>query len=336
MASLMDVAKAAGVSKSVASRVLNQDVKLRARPETRERIIEAARRLGYVPNHSARALRSARAGALALMVPDVNNAVFADLLRGVQAGAGEAGMIVLLAEVEREPAKGDLLDRLAKEGRVDGILLQRREEFDDRALKEVFAHDLPVVLVNSRLRRKRGSVILDDEAGARVATEHLLELGHTRIGHVAGLQTHDTAIRRHRGFLDAMHDAGLRVRTDWVVHAGWEAEAGEMAVRQILGCAKAPKAILVSSVNAAVGALFAANRLGFSVPEDLSIVTINDTWIAERVTPGLTAVQMPLYELGRRGALLLADHLRGGDLDNFTVTDPAPRLVRRGSTAAPG
>src|SRR5690348_11446564 len=151
MASLQDVADAAGVSKSVASRALTGDERARISEATRDRVRKVAERLAYVPNHRARALRFARSGAVGLIVPDVNNAVFAEMLGGVQDRARAADMSVLLTQIDPPPAGRDQARELIGAGRVDGILLQRREDFDDRMLKAVLSQGVPAVLINSKL-----------------------------------------------------------------------------------------------------------------------------------------------------------------------------------------
>jgi LacI family transcriptional regulator len=334
MASLQDVADAAGVSRSVASRVLTGDARARISEATRVRVRRAAESLHYVPSHRARALRFRRSGAVGLIVPDVTNAVFADMLGGVQDRAGEDGMSVLLSQIDAPPSGHRYLGELVAAGRVDGVLLQRREDFDDAALAEVLGDDVPVVLINSRLPNRRGSVVLDDVAGARLATRHLIELGHERIAHLAGVRSHDTAARRHEGYLDAMAAAGLLVAADWVERAGWEAPAGEQAVRRLLAAARPPTGLVVSSVNAAVGAVSALDRAGVRVPGDISVVTLLDTWVAEAWRPALTTVRLPLRGLGYTACQLLLEHLGGSPLHDLVVTDPAPELVVRESTRA--
>jgi LacI family transcriptional regulator len=332
MASLQDVANAAGVSKSVASRALTGDQRARISEATRERVRRAADVLNYVPNHRSRALRFARSGAVALIVPDVNNAVFAEMLGGVQDRARDAGMAVLLSQIDPPPAGHDQLRELVAAGRVDGVLLQRREDFDDRMLNAVLTESIPAVLINSKLPGRRGSVVLDDVAGAAAATRHLIDLGHKRIGHLAGMAAHDTAARRHRGFCDTMSAAGLRVQRSWVQRSGWEAPGGAEAVQRLMAARTRPSGLVVSSVNAAIGALSALSRMGVQIPEDLSVVAINDTWVAETWTPPLTTVRMPLRALGRRACSMLIDHLAGEQLSDAVVTSPPPELIVRGST----
>ena len=339
VATLDDVASAAGVSKSVASRALTGDTRARMSDSTRARVLAAAAQLDYVPNARARALRQSRSGAIGLVVPDVNNSVFADMLAGVHLATAAGGTDVLLGQVDPPPAGAQQLSRLVREGRVDGILIQRREDFDDEMLAGVLRPDLPAITVNSRLPDRVGSVILDDQRGAALATEHLIGLGHRRIAFVSGTPTHDTARRRETGFVDAMQAADLN--PEWIVSAGWEADAGARATEMLihehrLGAADGPTAVVVASVNAAVGALSTALRLGRKVPHDLSIIAINTTWVSNTVYPAISTVKMPLRRLGELAATMLLDHLGGAALADIVVTDPAPELLIRDTTAPPG
>lgn len=339
MGTLDDVARAAGVSKSVASRALTGDVRARMSEATRARVLAAAAELDYVPNARARALRQSRSGAIGLIVPDVNNAVFADMLAGVQATTASHGTDVLLGQVDEPPAGTRQLSRLVREGRVDGLLIQRREDFDDAMLSAILGSGVPAITVNSQLPDRVGSVILEDERGAAMATEHLITLGHHRIAFISGTRAHDTARRRKRGYLDAMAAAGLTPVDDWVVDAGWEADAGGRAVERLhtqasLGGPNGPTAVVVASVNAAVGALSTAQRLGLRVPGDLSIVGINTTWVSNTVYPAITTVKLPLRRLGEVAATMLLDHLSGAPLADVLVQDPAPELVVKETTAA--
>lgn len=340
MGTLDDVARAAGVSKSVASRALTGDVRARMSEATRARVLAAAVELDYVPNARARALRQSRSGAIGLIVPDVNNAVFADMLAGVQKATARHGTDVLLGQVDPPPEGARQLSRLVREGRVDGLLIQRREDFDDAMLAAVLHSGVPAITVNSRLPARVGSVILEDERGAGLATQHLLDLGHRRIAFISGTRAHDTAGRRKDGYLRAMTDAGLTPDPAWVIDAGWESDAGAQALNTLhhnagLGKPHGPTAIVVASVNAAVGALFAALRLGVRVPDELSIVGINTTWVANTVYPAVTTVKLPLHRLGDLAATMLLDHLGGVELTDVVVTDPAPELMVQETTAPP-
>lgn len=336
MASLDDVARAAGVSKSVASRALSGDAGARMREETRARVRQIAADLAYVPNVRARAFRSSRSGAIGLIVPDVNNAIFSEVFSGVQEAAAPRGTDILLGQVDAPSDGARQLARLVREGRIDGLLIQRREDFDDAAFAEVLAPDVPAVTINSRLPSRAGSVVLDDERGAATAADHLIGLGHRRIAMISGSRHHDTARRREAGFLSALARAGLAPAG--IIAAGWEADAGASAMARILSGTSAegrPSGIVVASANAAVGALSTALRAGVAVPGELSIVAINTTWVAATIYPALTTVDLPLRELGSRSATMLIDHLAGAALDDVVITEPAPRLHVRETTAAP-
>ncbi|TQC49843.1 LacI family transcriptional regulator [Rhodococcus sp. WS4] len=335
MVSLNDVARAAGVSKSVASRALNGDVNARIREDTRTRILEIAEQLGYVPNRRAIALRFNRSGAIALIVPDPNNHVFAEMLSGIQQVATPAGIDVLIGTVDHAPEGRDAVQRLLKQGRVDGILIQRREDFDDNELREVVPEGIPTVFVNCRLDDRTGSVILPDAEGVRIATEHLIDLGHRDLGFIGGSPTHDTAVRRRIGFEETLASHGLASRPEWVHELGWEAPSGAAAVDAILVRPDRPTALVVASVNAAVGALSQLQRAQLKVPEEMSIVGIHTTWVSETVFPAITTVRMPLSKIGSTAAEMLLGHLDGEALSNVTIDDPAPELLVRGTSIAP-
>jgi LacI family transcriptional regulator len=332
---LSDVARRAGVSTSVVSRVLNRDPAARISAETAEKVRAAAADLRYVPNDQARAFRRARSGAIALVVPHVGNAVFAELFSGVQAAASGRETKVLLAEVSGPVEASSDLVEIIGHGRVDGVILQRREDVDDHLLRTIVDVPQPVVLFNSALSRRPGSVTLPDQLATAIATEHLMSLGHTRIGYVGGSDVHDAARRRANGFRGAFKAAGKRVDRSLMVAAGWEADAGVAAAREILGRPRPPTGIVVASINAAIGVVSEIAHRGLRVPDDVSVVTVQETWVADMFVPPLTRVAMPMREAGEVAAHMLLDHLDGKPASDVTVTTPPPSLVVRSSTTAP-
>jgi LacI family transcriptional regulator len=335
MATLSDVASLAGVSVSAVSRVLSNASNSRVSPATRQRIEDAARELDYRPNFAARALRFSRTNAVALVVPDLTNAIFADLMRGVEDAAHDLDYMVLLAREGSMQPPGEAIARLVGEGRVDGVLIQVGDStlLDD--LSAILDGRVPVVLINSRNDEHVGSVVLPDAEGTALAVEHLVSLGHRRIGLINGLTTTDTATRRGDGFLTAMAAAGLEPDPQQVTRLGYDIVQGREAMRRLAALPVLPTAVVVANVNAALGAIAEARELGIRVPADLSIVAIHDTWTAEVAWPPLTTVRMPLYDLGRTSMASIAARIASGLVEDVVVRDPAPQLIVRGSTAPP-
>jgi len=332
---LADVARYVGVSVSVVSRELNGDPALRARPETRRRIHAAAKTLGYAPNHAARSLRMSRAFAIGVIVPELTNAIYDGLIRGIEDAADALGYQVLMGRTERIEPGADFLHRLVGEGRVDGFLVQRRDETDFHDFAHLIEATAPVVLINSRGSR-RGSVVLDDAAGARVAAEHLLDLGHRDIALIGGDIHSHTGKARERGFLQAINAAGMRRRSAWILHSGYSPEAGRLAVHQLCATGgRRPTGIVVANMNAAMGALLGAREIGLRVPDQLSVVAIHDAWIADYAWPPLTTVRMPQYQLAQEAIRQLHLRLTGVRPQDVTITEPPPVLVARESTTRP-
>lgn len=330
MATLSDVAERAGVSVSLASRVLSGAPSARARPETRQRIFAAAEELGYHPNFAGRALRLSRSNVIALVVPDVTNALFAELVAGVEEAAIKHDYVMLLARAEDMQPGGRTLERLVGEGRVDGVLLQAGDKVEPRDYLN--GSRAPVILIHARREGFAGTVTLDDEAGAQLAVAHLVSLGHQRIGLVNGPPATDTARRRETGFRQAMAVAGLRVNPKHVTRLGYDAGSGRSALAQLLKTPPPPTAVLVANINAAIGLLGEARSLGVAVPEDLSVVAMHDAWTATNTWPPLTTVRMPLHQLGYTAVESLHIALRGGNPGDVLIRNPIPELVLREST----
>jgi len=332
MATLSDVAALAGVSISAVSRVLSNAPSARVSADTRSRIEQAAQSLGYRPNFAARALKFSRSEVVALIVPDLTNAVFSELMRGVEDEAHERGYLVLLARAEGLRSGGDAIRRLIGEGRVDGVLMQVGDSTSDDDLRPLLDGDAPTVFVNSRQEGHTGSVILPDALAARIAVGHLAELGHRDIGFINGVPRADSARRREQGFLSQMADEHLTVRDRWVTRLGYEPAQGRAALGVIADAGPMPSAIVVANVNAALGVLLEARVRGIRVPEELSIVAIHDAWPAENTWPPLTAVRMPLYELGRLSMTAIYERLTAGVTADRVVDAALPELVAREST----
>jgi LacI family transcriptional regulator len=335
MATLSEIARRAGVSVSVVSRVLNGDPTVRTRLETRQRVLRVAKELNYTANYAGRALRLARSKTLALITPAVSSPLFSDLLAGATDAAEAQDYTLLIGWSDRITEGSDTLRRLVGEGRVDGFLLQRTDDLSDQALENLVATDARVVLITSRTPRRQGSVILDDVAGAKLATEHLIGLGHTRIGLVGGIPSSDIARRREHGYAEALHDAGLRRRENLVRRIGYSPALASVAMESLVTADRPPTGVFVANVNGAIGALTTLRRLGLRVPDDISVVAYHDVWVAEHTWPPLTTVKLPYYEVGVQAVRSLIAQLAGSPGQDIVVRDPAPQLILRSSTAPP-
>lgn len=331
-ARITDVAALAGVSPSLVSRLLNDDPNLSVRPETREQVLAAVRELGYVARSAAASLRRDRTDAFGLVLDRVTNPVFSDLVHGAEQAAREVGCGLLILdaeEVARDPA---FLTDVVRSRRVDGLLLQGGHgPGGDLAAR--WGPEIPSVVVNSPGDDVASGVSLEDEAATRLATRHLLDLGHREIAFVGG-SPGVASDRRRRGYEAGLHAAGLAVRPDLVLAGGWQAEDGRRAVTSGRSTPPATAYVVATSV-AALGVLSGLAQRGLRVPEDVSVVGVHDPWFAPYLTPALTTVALPLAELGRQSVLQLLEHLRSGKPAERVVTDPPPRLVVRASTAPP-
>ncbi|MBX3030476.1 MAG: LacI family DNA-binding transcriptional regulator [Chloroflexi bacterium] len=316
-----------GVDPSVVSRVLNADPTLKITDATRERVLAVVQQLGYRPNALARGLRMATTSALGLVLPEVSNPVYGPIVVGAERRAAEAGYVLILGSGSDAATTEASFARLLHEGRVDALLVASAT-VEDELLRTLSRGAAPVIAVNRRIAGAVGSIVVDDAAGAHLATRHLIELGHRRIVHVSGPPAMDTTARRQAGYEAAMTEAGLSPRI--VAGRGWDATSGHAVAAQALR-ERATTALFVANIMAAIGVIRAARERGRRVPEDLSVVALHDSPVAEFFEPPLTTVQLPLEALGRASVELVLERLGGGAPRDVLLADP-PRLLVRGST----
>jgi len=327
---LEDVAKSAGVSKSIASRVLNADPGLLVRPETRARVVEAAERLNYRPHAAARGLKRAETGALGFLVPPLTNPVYLRIIRGAFRRALERDFVVLLVEDVDPVQAEEISSRLVQTGRIDGLVVASAQP-GHPLVDTLRRRRIPHVFVNRGVPRSRRNVVIDEARASTAALDHLVDLGHDRIGHVAGPQELDTARRRTAGFVKSAGARGLAVEVE---EADFGEAGGAEAARRLLEQAPHLTALYTSTLSQAVGVYHAAWELGLEVPRDLSLVGYDDMPLAEYLRPPLTTVRTPLGELGAAAVDALVDQLLGGDPRNVVV-DAGPEVVVRASTGRP-
>lgn len=332
---LKDVAEKANVDISIASRILNDDPDVVVLPETRERILRAARELGYRPNALGRGLRRNQTMTLGLLVPDVANVVYFEIIRGAEQCAFEEGYVLLLTNAHEYEKEAEAYERLVMESRVDGLLIASATDSEGIHLSPN-ERPRPCVWINRKVEETGPNVIEDDEAGIALGVQHLAELGHRRIAHIAGPQHLDTGRRRLQGFRTAMQELDLEIQDNYIVEGLFTERGGFQGMQALATLSSPPTAVVASSFSAAIGALAAAKKASYRIPEDMSVVAFHDTSIAGYLDPPLTTISMPLREIGELGVRTLLRLLAGDDLNEQTmmVTTP-PKLIKRASTAPP-
>jgi LacI family transcriptional regulator len=325
---MADVAREAGVSLMTVSRVVNR--KGDVSPDTRQRIEEIIERLGYRPSGIARGLATQRTRTLGLVIPDVANAFFASVARGVESQAYSKEYSVFLCNTNEDPQReADVLQSL-DEKRVDGVVLCS-SRLGDEELHELLYRHPAVVLVNRLLDGGDvGTVMIDDEYGGRLATQHLLQTGHRAIGFLAGPVTSYSGRQRGKGYRAALAEAGVPYRPDRVGHCAPRVDGGQQGALALLTARPELTALVCYNDLVAVGALQACAQLGRRVPADLALVGYDDIPLAELVAPPLTTCRVAGDELGQRAVQLLLGQI-GGTNEQGERVMLRPELVVRAS-----
>lgn len=329
---LKDVAALAKVDPSVVSRLINGDERLRLSGPTRVRVLDAVKALGYRSNLTAKGLKTGKTFLIGLLVPDFANPIYADIIHGAQEAAEAVDYSLILGSVSAPTREGNWFDRLLNAGRVDGVLFASAV-LEDPRMAEIAGSDRRVLVLNRLIPGVRSAVVVDDAAGSRLAAAHLLELGHRRLAVVAGPRGVETTSRRTDGFRQEVSAAGFEEPMVYFSEPV-SADAGYAATRRLLEEGSGHTAIFASTLSIGVGALQALRDHGRSVPEDVSVVALNDGGLARHVTPALTTVAMPNRTMGRVAVEHLLDRIDRESQDRrIVVNDPPPRLIVRDSTA---
>ena len=322
-----DVARLAGVSQPTVSLVLSGNPKARVALATRERVHEAARQLGYRANLVARSLVQRKSFAIGVVIPDLRNPFFADVVGGAERVASEAGYAVLLCEAGEQGAQRHLEALVGRQ--IDGVIM---DATGAASMAPGLLDGIPVVLIDEPSDEMPG-VASDALAAGRIAAEHLLALGHRRFG-FAGPATLAWAFHmRERGFVQALRKAGIRLVSDDVRRAAPTAAGGFSAMKELLTLHYGPTAVFFANDLMALGALKACAAQGVHVPRDLSIVGCDDIETARLVTPELTTVNVRARELGARAARVLLKLLHGESARAAALIPVT--LAVRGTTTAP-
>jgi LacI family transcriptional regulator len=330
---LKDVAEAAGVHVSTASRALNERTAALLSPRTLERVREAADGLGYRVNGMARALKTQRSLSIGMVVPDITNPFFPPAIRGAEDVLDRAGYSLLLSSTDNDAGKARRQVAAMLEGQVDGLLLAmaRRE---DPLVNDLRAGGTPLVLVNRTIDRGGVSAVVpDDFNGALEAAEHLYALGHRRLAFVGGPLSTSNGARRRASFDQTVQRLGLPDAAALEAPAFDEA-AGYTVGQALFAGHPETTGVVAGNDLLAIGIIDAAAEHGRQCPADISVVGFNDMLLAGHLRPPLTTVRVPQYDVGARAAgMLLA-----------LVADPRRRpetvlisgeLIVRGSTAGP-
>jgi len=311
MATMKDVARLAGVSIATVSATINGSAFVSA--ELRERVTEAIHQLGYAPDGVARSLKKGRTQLIGLIVADITNPFFTELVHVIEAVMQDAGYSVLLCDTDEDFEKERHYLRILQTHRVDGVILAPTGAAEAYQSLKALSERLPLVLVDRALPALGlDAATVDSFAGAYEATAHLLELGHRKVATVAG--PHHLAPARDRldGFRAALEAHGVAVRTDFIRSGSFREEEEAMAAALgLLSGEDRPSAIFAANNHMMIGVMRAITQLQLNCPRDVSVVGIDDFPWANAFTPRLTVVRQPVEQLGRAAVRLLLARMAG-------------------------
>ncbi len=330
---IKDIAFRLGVSPATVSRALG-DTDIVAEP-TRTRVREMARALDYRPDVNARSLRTRKSMAVLLVVRDIGNPFYLEIVKGVEAKARAAGYAVLMGNTENDAGRENEYFNMLRDGHADGMILITGKLPKQRGRTVPLPDDLPVVIA---LEVIEGAAVphvqIDNRGAAAEAVRHLIDLGHRRIAHISGPVPEILSRYRLEGYRQAMAAADLPIPPGYEQRGTFLLHSGEEACEALFDLPDPPTALFVANDEMAFGAINQLRKRRVRVPNDVSVVGFDDLYLGEAFFPPLTTVNQPRTEIGAKAMDILLDLLTGEAGPAEPVILPT-RLVVRGSTAPP-
>jgi LacI family transcriptional regulator len=330
---ITDVARVANVSIQTVSAVVNR--KPGISDPTRDRVLQAIERLQYRPNGIASSLRAQKSHTIGVVIPTITNPFFPEFVRGAEDAASEKGYSIFLCNADEDTEKEIQYLRLLQRHRVAGILVSyvSSPATSESVLTELASHHLPIACLGTA-QPGQGIVSLrvNESEITRVAAQHLLELGHRRIGFVTPPPSKNIAQMRIEGFKKAFVEAGLPVRPEYLVDGGFDLQDGIRGAGQLLSLRYPPTAVVAANDLVAIGVISNLKKQGYRVPADVSVVGIDDIQMASLLDPPLTTISQPIYEMGRLGMENILLRIQNPQLETSEIIFET-RLIIRQSTA---
>ncbi|WP_018132130.1 LacI family DNA-binding transcriptional regulator [Effusibacillus pohliae] len=329
MATIKDVARMAGVSTATVSRVLTGNGPFT--PDTRRKVMEAIEKLNYQPNGLGRYLRKQETRTVIVVLPDITNPFFSQIIRGMEDEALAHGFTVILGNTDNHADRQRNYVKLLEERRADGIILTavRNPQPEIEAIQKIG----PVVLACEYSSGMFQSVAIDNEQAAFEATSHLIRLGHKRIAHFAGPSEVVLSGDRLHGYQRALREHGIAEQ--WVGEGDFSLESGRRLMQKLLQANPRPTALFAASDKMAIGAILEAKLHGLKVPDDLAVVGFDDIEMAEVVDPPLTTIVQPKYQIGVEAMRKLITMLEGRPDPALQTILPHTLVIRRSCGGRP-
>jgi len=305
---LKDVAEKAGVSISVASRVLGNYGYVSE--ETRRKVLEIAKEIGYQPDVVARSLKTKQTYSIGVIISDITTFFFTSVVRGIEDVANQNGYNVTLCNSDEDPDKESEYLKVLYGRKVDGLIISATGK-NTVYLKKLIRAGMPVVLLDRGIKDiETTEVLIDNREGAYRAVNHLISLGHKRIGIINGIRGIMTTEERFEGYRKALQENGIPLEDELIKYGDFRVEKGKEAMEEFIKMANSPTAIFVSNETMTTGALLALKENKVKIPQDIAIVGFDDPVWAPLIDPPLTAVRQPSYSIGTIACQVLLQKIR--------------------------
>ncbi|WP_163538160.1 LacI family DNA-binding transcriptional regulator [Gracilibacillus sp. YIM 98692] len=332
MVSITDVAKYAGVSKSTVSRVLNG--KVHVNKETERKVLDAIDLLGYSPNAAARTLSTKKTNSIGVVLERLHDPIFAELIQGIGEQGGKDNYYVIYSDAQGMLDEKNKYIEFLTHGRVDGVLIFGSYLTDKALIKKLSDRNFPFVLIENEFDDvPTNSILIDNVGGAQKGVNHLLELGHKKIGHITGNMNTKAALDRLNGFILAMQGKQLIIEGEHIAYnySKKRFEDGYRSMTQLLNASERPTAVFISDQIRSYGAIQAIYDKGLTVPNDIAVVGFDDQKFYDKQYngPALTTISQPFFDIGKESVRVLIDEIEERNENLVKKTFDTELIIRQ-------